>query len=163
MPKRIQMTRNKPWRHEHSDAVIVDRRNKWGNPWIPRSQHRADLRVLVVDKYKRALADGELPFTVEDVRTELAGKDLACWCPLPAPGETDHCHAAVLIELANKDTSAVERVPELGKPVRWDHRRGQWVCAEPHPVHPKAACGRPVESEPCNRHDNPAIARGETP
>ena len=32
---------------------------------------------------------------------ELAGKNLACWCPLPAPGEPDICHAAVLLELAN--------------------------------------------------------------
>lgn len=29
-------------------------------------------------------------------RKELAGKDLACWCPLDAP-----CHADVLLELAN--------------------------------------------------------------
>jgi hypothetical protein len=34
-------------------------------------------------------------------RTELAGLDLMCWCPLPEPGEPDHCHAAVLLELAN--------------------------------------------------------------
>ena len=27
---------------------------------------------------------------------ELAGKDLACWCPLSSP-----CHADVLLELAN--------------------------------------------------------------
>ena len=31
--KRVQMTRNKPWRAEHPDAVIVDRRTKWGNPF----------------------------------------------------------------------------------------------------------------------------------
>jgi hypothetical protein len=36
--------------------------------------------------------------TVEDVRTELAGKDLACWCPLNQP-----CHADVLLELANAE------------------------------------------------------------
>jgi len=33
---------------------------------------------------------------------ELAGKDLACPCPLPEPGEIDWCHAAhTLIPLAN--------------------------------------------------------------
>jgi hypothetical protein len=37
----------------------------------------------------------------EDARRELAGRDLACWCPLPAPGQPDHCHAAVLLEVAN--------------------------------------------------------------
>ena len=31
----------------------------------------------------------------------LAGHDLACWCPLPEPGQPDICHAAVLLELAN--------------------------------------------------------------
>lgn len=36
-----------------------------------------------------------------DARKALAGKDLACWCPLPAPGETDVCHAAVLLRIAN--------------------------------------------------------------
>lgn len=35
----------------------------------------------------------------------LAGKNLACWCPLPAPGEPDICHAAVLLELANPEKS----------------------------------------------------------
>lgn len=31
----------------------------------------------------------------------LRGKNLACWCPLPKPGEPDHCHASVLLRLAN--------------------------------------------------------------
>lgn len=35
--------------------------------------------------------------TLTDIRTELAGRDLACWC---APG--DPCHADVLLELANR-------------------------------------------------------------
>ncbi|WP_341394043.1 DUF4326 domain-containing protein [Arthrobacter sp. G119Y2] len=43
---------------------------------------------------------------VEDIRTELAGKDLMCWCPLSQP-----CHADVLLELANGD-----RLP-VGTPV----------------------------------------------
>jgi hypothetical protein len=31
----------------------------------------------------------------------LRGHNLACWCPLPEPGQPDHCHAAVLLEVAN--------------------------------------------------------------
>lgn len=31
MPKRIQMTRQKPWRADNPDAVIVSRPSKWGN------------------------------------------------------------------------------------------------------------------------------------
>lgn len=38
------------------------------------------------------------PTTVDDVRRELRGKDLVCWCPLDQP-----CHADVLLELANRD------------------------------------------------------------
>ncbi|MGX1809731.1 DUF4326 domain-containing protein [Nocardia sp. NPDC055321] len=36
------------------------------------------------------------PVTIEIVRAELAGRDLACWCPLHLP-----CHADVLLEFAN--------------------------------------------------------------
>ncbi len=32
-PKRIQMTRSKPWRPENPEAVIVSRGSKWGNPF----------------------------------------------------------------------------------------------------------------------------------
>lgn len=34
--------------------------------------------------------------TSDEIRTELAGHDLCCWCPLDQP-----CHADVLLELAN--------------------------------------------------------------
>lgn len=31
----------------------------------------------------------------------LRGKNLACWCPWPVPGQPDYCHASVLLEIAN--------------------------------------------------------------
>lgn len=37
-----------------------------------------------------------MPVNVGDIRRELAGRDLACWCRLDQP-----CHADVLLELAN--------------------------------------------------------------
>ena len=37
--------------------------------------------------------------TLDEIRAELAGRDLACWCPLDQP-----CHADVLLELANAAT-----------------------------------------------------------
>ncbi|MGY1548330.1 DUF4326 domain-containing protein [Streptomyces sp. MN6] len=49
---------------------------------------------------------GLYPFTDDDLaelRRELVGLDLACWCPLPEPGQTDWCHAAHLLALANPD------------------------------------------------------------
>jgi hypothetical protein len=35
-------------------------------------------------------------FDVAALRRDLAGKDLACWCPFDQP-----CHADVLLEMAN--------------------------------------------------------------
>jgi hypothetical protein len=48
-----------------------------------------------------AFGGWRLPFTVEDVRRELAGRDLACWCPLPADAAADACHRSVLLAVAN--------------------------------------------------------------
>jgi hypothetical protein len=48
-----------------------------------------------------------------DVRRELRGKDLACWCPLDAP-----CHADVLLELANAGPNApFSRAPIAERPM----------------------------------------------
>lgn len=73
-------------------------------------------RAEIVDAYRRALtgdlspgmraaapSGGFLAVTADDARRELAGRDLACWCPLPAsPAEPDLCHAAVLLAVANQ-------------------------------------------------------------
>jgi hypothetical protein len=50
-------------------------------------------RARCVQRYRDALERGALPFTIDDVRRELTGHDLACWCPLDEP-----CHADVLLE-----------------------------------------------------------------
>lgn len=42
--------------------------------------------------------------TLDEIRRELRGKNLACWCPLDAP-----CHADVLLELANQP---IDRSPK---------------------------------------------------
>ena len=71
-------------------------------------------RAEIVETYRRALVtptpdlylwDQRGRLTVEDVRRELAGRDLACWCPLPEPGRPDWCHAAVLLDVANNKES----------------------------------------------------------
>ena len=41
-------------------------------------------------------AEASLGYNVADVRRALAGRDLACWCPLDEP-----CHADVLLRVAN--------------------------------------------------------------
>lgn len=124
--KRIQMSRQRPWRAENPDAVIVARPGKWGNPFaakmnggevglatMTREYLVADFRewllTPVMDWPDRpAFAHGDtgstslmgVPYegrpTLDEIRAKLAGRDLACWCPLSQP-----CHADVLLELAN--------------------------------------------------------------
>lgn len=106
MPERIQMSRQRPWRAEHPDAVIVARPSKWGNPFrvgetVARfgPQHvdieEGITREEAVALYRYAVTTGYAP-TAEQIRRDLAGRDLACWCPLDQP-----CHADVLLALAN--------------------------------------------------------------
>lgn len=113
-PKRVQMTRNKPWRDKHPDAVIVARPSQWGNPWKVGDSayigHQTDHSIYQVVNPLSAeqcvalyrfwvthwsVLDGIHP--LPDLAA-LAGKDLACWCPLDQP-----CHADVLLELANPE------------------------------------------------------------
>jgi len=93
MPKRIQMSRQKPWRTDNPEAVIVSRPTKWGNPFKANGSITRRMAVGMFSMHAIDVA----PFTRDNIRAELAGKDLACWCPLDQP-----CHADVLIELANQ-------------------------------------------------------------
>lgn len=56
--------------------------------------------------YERDLYSDDV--LLQSARTELSGRDLACWCRLPGPGEPDLCHAAILLLAAN---SAVRVAP----------------------------------------------------
>ena len=84
-------------------AVNCARPGKWGNPWT------ACLREHAVEIF-RSWLDGIIdPRDLHDRRfhllselRSLRGHNLACWCPLPSPGAPDHCHAAVLLEIANR-------------------------------------------------------------
>jgi hypothetical protein len=102
-PIRIQLKRTKGWRMPEN-TVKVDRTTKWGNPFIPGSSNNP-LRILVKDKrhafvlYRSVASDNEA--LVVMARAELRGKNLACWCGQDDPYE-DACHAAVLLEIANK-------------------------------------------------------------
>lgn len=91
-PRRVRLSRRRGWR-KPAGAVVVARPSRWGNPF-PVGPDRT--RAEAVAAYERALLAGKLPFGVEDVRRELAGRDLCCWCPLDEP-----CHADVLLGVAN--------------------------------------------------------------
>jgi hypothetical protein len=109
-PTRIQLRRTKGWRLPEG-AISVSRPSAWGNPF--RVGHEASVAVyppghgadgwdcampithqLAVDLIRAWIL--ARPAQVDEIRTELAGHDLACWCPLDQP-----CHADVLLEIAN--------------------------------------------------------------
>lgn len=104
-PQRVQRKRTKGWRMPES-AVYVGRGSKWGNPYPVGSMHPVNEETWVVlnaatsvDLYRQHLAArpyGRAALASQAV-SELRGKDLACWCD---PGR--HCHADVLLELANQ-------------------------------------------------------------
>jgi hypothetical protein len=50
------------------------------------------------------------PPSLEEIRRELGGKNLACWCQLDQP-----CHADVLLDLANPTCEPVAQQPERGR------------------------------------------------
>jgi hypothetical protein len=105
MPERIQRQRTKGWRMP-DNTVYVGRPTKFGNPFQvgkfmyltgPKTGQMASASD-VVDMFRNKLT--RTPDAVEVIRAELAGKNLACWCPLAKP-----CHADVLLEIANEATN----------------------------------------------------------
>lgn len=119
-PSRIQLRRTKGWRMP-PNTVKVDRTTRWGNPFSS-SAYSQDDKVRLF----RIAASGAMPidFAAKLVRvpaildlanaqvervaalpfSDLRGKNLACWCPPDAP-----CHADVLLELANADSTTLEK------------------------------------------------------
>lgn len=101
------------------NTVYVGRGSKWGNPYRVVPLHRSgpfDIMIgehfcgqstgrylahkMVKNRFIQAQKMGWHNTLPNDyTRAELAGKNLACWCPLDMP-----CHADVLLQLANEET-----------------------------------------------------------
>lgn len=96
MPERIQLSRKKGWR-KPENTVVVARPSSWGNPF--RVGENALSRADAVEQFRDLVMDPGRAYRGfrAQVREELAGKNLACWCPLDQP-----CHAEVLLEIANR-------------------------------------------------------------
>jgi hypothetical protein len=99
-PRRVRLSRRRGWR-KPDGVLVVARPSRWGNPHRIGDAHpvtgRPMTRAEAVELYERDLLADELPdVRLSDVRRELAGRDLACWCPLDGP-----CHADVLLRAAN--------------------------------------------------------------
>ena len=117
-PVRIQRKRTKGFKLPEN-TVCVTRGTKWGNPFVVHSDRGPDGKRYPMAPEVSVMAfrsmiekegawfpvpmpwpKGKIPMqltTLDDVRRELRGKNLACFCPLNQP-----CHADVLLELANK-------------------------------------------------------------
>ena len=59
-----------------------------------------EARQFAVDRLIDLFTHHRDPWGRDRVRSELAGRDLTCWCPEDQP-----CHADVLLEIANGDES----------------------------------------------------------
>jgi hypothetical protein len=132
-PRRIKRERTAGWRR--GDAIIVDRSSRYGNPFrvvgltVVAPDDSSDTPTLACTspegarKWAANLYDDWLNGTGPDVyrvngRTydrrrvlaaiadgTLTGRDLACTCPLPEPGQPDHCHGRPLLRRANPGPS----------------------------------------------------------
>ena len=104
IPRRIQMSRTKTWRDKNPDAVIIDRRTRWGNPWglikegshwcvanrhgitvksHPTREAAIASSVNMYDSWLRkimAFASSENPWVL--ALAGIKGLDVACWCPI---------------------------------------------------------------------------------
>lgn len=88
-PQRFRLSRARGYRMPPNTRK-VDRSTRWGNPFLITTT-----AANAVGAYKDWLATSGRTLA-EAARTELRGKNLACWCPPDQP-----CHADVLLELAN--------------------------------------------------------------
>jgi hypothetical protein len=109
-PTRIQLSRRKGWRMP-ANTVKVDRTTKWGNPFVIGVD---GTREECVELFARMLRQWDRPghayVTMAKANLEeLRGKNLACWCSLPEEGERDLCHAATLLEAANREMPGKNR------------------------------------------------------
>ncbi len=114
MPERIQLRRTKGWRKPEG-VIVVSRPSRWGNPYrvhrvdndsdswaiveqgieLDYVSTRTEARASAVECFGSDRHNADYP-SDDVIRCELAGRDLACWCPLDEP-----CHADVLLEIAN--------------------------------------------------------------
>ena len=121
MPDRIRLSRQRGWR-KPAGAIVVSRPSRWGNPFTVAHALEADMadspeaaREVVTETFRNWLAE-RIPAGPDGTTwsrerrqwmlthvVDLRSHALACWCPLPEPGQPDWCHAAVLLEIANTE------------------------------------------------------------
>jgi hypothetical protein len=86
-------------------AVYIGRPSKWGNPFPISGENTRDNSV---DKYREMVENS--PQFIDEVRRELRGKDLVCFC---AP---KRCHGDILLQIANNEPS-IEKLSYAQRPL----------------------------------------------
>ncbi len=112
MPKRIQRKRTAGSKMPQG-ARYVGRGTKYGNPWSTKQGYTLEECVARFETYLIVRRNPPTGWTDiigypsdEEIRRELGGRNLACWCKIPADGEPDRCHAAPLMAIANEERQA---------------------------------------------------------
>ena len=110
-PIRITRRRTPGWRTPlctcgcGQPAIYVGRPTKWGNPFSAMecgerypSLTAEQVAGFIVNQFRYDLR-GTFPDypSANEIRAELAGHDLMCWCAKRSP-----CHGDVLLELASQ-------------------------------------------------------------
>lgn len=109
--------------------MVVSRPTKWGNPYCvdqdpdafnviwkygggemyhAECESLTEAREVAAAEYETHL--GEHPELAEQARRELAGRDLACWCPMDSA-----CHADVLLRIANEAVASTATKADTGQ------------------------------------------------
>ena len=111
LPRRIQRRRTKGWRSPPS-TVYVGRPTKWGNPFRRLGSWKMTPNHPLLVELHALWIEGMFPYdtwnvfcygypleppTHEEIRHELRGKNISCWC-----GILGQCHGDTLLEIANK-------------------------------------------------------------
>ena len=97
LPERIQRTRAKGFKMPEN-TIYVGRPGKWGNPFKVGeifTRGAALMHFENIFKSDESIFDIGYP-SISEIKKELKGKNLACWCPVGIP-----CHADILLKIAN--------------------------------------------------------------
>lgn len=130
-PRRIQLSRARGWRLP-ANAASIAYPTKWANPHRPATRS-PEANAAAVEAYRRHLT--EHPELVDAARTELAGKDLACWCSPELP-----CHGDILLEVSNPPDDIHGEPPMICEPCRSPHRAEDCVDADDGRTYPWNHC-----------------------
>jgi hypothetical protein len=105
VPDRVQLRRASSSRKPAGSVVVTRISKHWGNNPFRSAIAASQTGSRAVELYEQYLAEN--PQLVERIRTELAGRGLACLCPL----DGQPCHANVLLGVANPKAPRVSPPP----------------------------------------------------